>query len=105
MSDLIRSPSAWRTQYARGGARPRSVATGLEDDDMAPQPLLSFRDLAAIHIAAAVKGTSRELSPKETAEVAYDLAGALDEERTRRLHRAAATEAPGETALDEPMDG
>jgi hypothetical protein len=104
MSDLIRSPSAWRT--ARGARQiSRSGATGFEDDDVTPQPLLSFRDLAAIHIAAAVKSTSRELSPRETAEVAYDLAGALEEERTRRLHRAAATEAPGQPALDEPMDG
>jgi hypothetical protein len=51
---------------------------------MAPPVVLSFRDLAAIQIAAAIKGTSRDLSPRETAEVAFDLATALEEERERR---------------------
>ncbi|MFI5403199.1 MAG: hypothetical protein ACHQ1G_09700 [Planctomycetota bacterium] len=58
---------------------------------MGPQ-LLSFRDLAAIQIAAAVKSTTRDLSPRETAEVAFDLAHALEEERARREQ---ATQPPG----------
>jgi hypothetical protein len=48
---------------------------------------LSFRDLAAIQIAAAMTGVARGLSPRETAEVAFDLAFALEEERARRDHR------------------
>jgi hypothetical protein len=51
---------------------------------------LSFRDFAAIQIAAAMKGVGRDLSPRETAEVAFDLAAALEEERARRDHRAPA---------------
>jgi hypothetical protein len=48
---------------------------------------LSFRDFAAVQIAAALKGSGRELSPRETAEVAFDLAAALEEERARRDQR------------------
>jgi len=86
MSDTSRVPFAWRTAHPRGTARSRSSLGTAEDADVVPQllPLLSFRDLAAIQIAAAVKSTSRELSPRETAEVAFELAGALEEERARR---------------------
>jgi len=31
-----------------------------------------------------MKGTNRDLSPRETAEVAFDLAQALEDERARR---------------------
>jgi hypothetical protein len=63
------------------------AAPGYEEDPrVAPQPTawLSFRDFAAIQIAAALKGTTRDLSPRETAEVAFDLAAALEDERARR---------------------
>jgi len=88
MSDTTRVPFAWRAAHPRGTAShaSRSAVGGAEESDVVPQllPLLSFRDLAAIQIAAAVKSTSRELSPRETAEVAFELAGALEEERARR---------------------
>ncbi|HEX5138474.1 MAG TPA: hypothetical protein VFY93_15990 [Planctomycetota bacterium] len=48
------------------------------------QGWLSFRDFAAIQIAAAMKSGGRDLSPRETAEVAFDVAAALEEERAKR---------------------
>jgi hypothetical protein len=100
MSDTSRTPFAWRAAQPRGTAShaSRSALGTAEDADVVPQhlPLLSFRDLAAIQIAAAVKSTSRELSPRETAEVAFELALALDEERARRQLRDREPEAPGQ---------
>lgn len=84
--DSTRISSSWRTAHARGIAPAPVLASRSPDEAPAT---LSFRDLAAIQIAAAMKGTTRDLSPKETAEVAFDLAAALEEERARR-HRAGA---------------
>ena len=91
MPDSTRISSAWRTAHPRGIApgpvhSSRSAPGYEEDVRLAPQPTAwpSFRDLAAIQIAAAMKGTTRDLSPRETAEVAFDLAAALEEERARR---------------------
>ena len=92
MTDPTRTPSSWRTAPPRGAApgpaRSRSAPGDEHDrghrDERPPLEGLSFRDLAAIQIAAAMKGTTRDLSPRETAEVAFDLAAALEEERTRR---------------------
>lgn len=87
MPDSTLTPSAWRAAHARGIA-PTMVGPRFEEDRIAAPPhahgWLSFRDLAAIHIAAAMKGVGRDLSPRETAEVAFDLAHALEEERARR---------------------
>lgn len=91
MPDSTRISSAWRTAHSRGIApgpvhASRSAPGYEEDPRMAPQPTawLSFRDFAAIQIAAAMKGTTRDLSPSETAEVAFDIAVALEDERARR---------------------
>jgi len=87
MSDSTRISSAWRTTHFLGTAISSRPTPGpAEDARVAPQPTawLSFRDFAAIQIAASMKGTSRDLSPRETAEVAFDLAQALEEERGRR---------------------
>lgn len=95
MPDSTRTSSAWRTAHSRGTppaqAHSSHPAPSYEEDPrMAPQPTagLSFRDLAAIQIAAAMKGTTRDLSPRETAEMAFDLAAALEEERERRIRCA-----------------
>jgi hypothetical protein len=45
---------------------------------------LGFRDVAAIHMAAALTGTRLDLTPRELAEKAFDLATALADERARR---------------------
>ena len=89
MPDSTLTPSAWRAAHARGVAPQAMVAPRFEEDrPVAPQHAwLSFRDFAAIQIAAALKGVGRDLSPRETAEVAFDLAHALEEERARRDHR------------------
>jgi hypothetical protein len=89
MPDSTLTPSAWRAAQARGIAPQPMVAPRFDEDrPQAPAPAwLSFRDLAAIQIAAAMKGVGRDLSPRETAEVAFDLAHALEEERARRDHR------------------
>lgn len=83
MLDPTRTPSSWRTAHSRGTARHASRPAA-EEPPVTPPAGLSFRDFAAIQIAAAIKGTSRDLSPRETAEVAFDLALALEEERARR---------------------
>ncbi len=92
MTDPTRTPSSWRTVPPRGAApgpaRSRSAPGDEHDrgdrDERYAAAELTFRDLAAIQIAAAIKGTSRDLSPRETAEIAFDLAIALDDERSRR---------------------
>ncbi len=104
MTDPTRTPSAWRTAPPRGvapaSARSRSAPGGEHDrghrDERSLLAGLSFRDLAAIQIAAAMKGTTRDLSPHETAEVAFDLAAALEEERARRQHHGRDEDAPPE---------
>jgi hypothetical protein len=67
------------------------VGPRFDEDRIAAPPhgqgWLSFRDFAAIQIAAAMKSGGRDLSPQETAEVAFDLAAALEEERARRRER------------------
>jgi hypothetical protein len=86
MPDPTRTPSSWRTALSRGTAShaSRSAPGCAEDPVVTPLAALSFRDFAAVQIAAAIKGTSRDLSPRETAEVAFELALALEEERARR---------------------
>jgi hypothetical protein len=87
MPDSTLTPSSWRAAHARGIA-PTMVAPRFDEERPAPasygQGWLSFRDFAAIQIAAAMKGGGRDLSPRETAEVAFDMAAALEEERARR---------------------
>ena len=91
-----------RSTSSEGQSRVTITFDLSKDADVAAQivPSLSFRDLAAIQIAAAVKSTSRELSPRETAEVAFDLALALEEERARRQQRRQEPEAPGQPRQD-----
>lgn len=100
MSDSTRISSAWRTAHARGTppGQPLSSrsAPGYEEDPRAasqPAAWLSFRDFAAIQIAAAMKGSGRDLSPRETAEVAFELAVALEDEQVRR-HRPVGRDEP-----------
>lgn len=93
MTDPTRAPSSWRTVPPRGAAPgpARSGSAPGDDryrgdrDERYAAAELTFRDLAAIQIAAAIKGTTRDLSPRETAEIAFDLALALEEERSRRI--------------------
>jgi hypothetical protein len=89
MSDSHRTSSAWRAAHARGTAPSRAVTDLDEDPRVAVHPpaWLSFRDFAAVQIAATAWGSGPDLSHRETAEVAYDLAQALDEERARRHAR------------------
>lgn len=87
MLDPTRTPSSWRTTHTRSTAKSHASRSALgcaEEPLVTPPAGLSFRDFAAIQIAAAMKGTTRELSPQETAEVAFDIAAALEEERERR---------------------
>jgi hypothetical protein len=88
-------PDTTLISSARRTRTPHPVVARI--DDSAPA-WLSFRDFAAIQIAAAMKGGGRDLSPRETAEVAFDIAAALEEERQRRLPRL---DAPWE----EPVPG
>jgi hypothetical protein len=92
MTDPTRTPSSWRTVPPRAAApgparscsAPRDEHDRGDRDERRPDTELTFRDLAAIQIAAAIKGTSRDLSPRETAEIAFDLATALEAEREER---------------------
>jgi len=74
-------PDSTLISSARRTRTPHAVVARI--DEAAPA-WLSFRDFAAIQIAAAMKGGGRDLSPRETAEVAFDLAAALEDERARR---------------------
>lgn len=95
MPDSTFTPSAWRS-HARSGT-PTMVGPRFDDGGSSRrgQSWLSFRDFAAIQIAAALKSGGRELSPRETAEVAFDLAAALEEERARRDQRVTERSAAG----------
>jgi hypothetical protein len=86
MPDPTRIPSAWQISGHGIAPQPMLLAHSASGFD-APSSWLTFRDLAAIQIAAAIKGTTRDLSPRETAEVAFDLAEALEDERARRQPR------------------
>lgn len=119
MTDPTRTPSSWRNAPPRvaapASARSRPAPGGEHDrghrEERYPLAGLSFRDLAAIQIAAAMKGTSRDLSPRETAEIAFELAAALEEERARRPHHGREGDAPPEAGEpvtsgdDEPEAG
>lgn len=72
-------PDSTLVSSARRARTPHPVVARIDEPAW-----LSFRDFAAIQIAAAMKCGGRDLSPQETAEVAFDLAAALEEERARR---------------------